>query len=140
MDNMILELVKYRLEKSKNDFEASKILLENGLFAQSLNRSYYSIFHAVRSILAFEQFDSKKHSGIIAYFNQNFVSTGIFDKTFSKILMGAEIIRNKIMFPAIMVYTCRNSIHTTHGVLWCRRYKTAVFPLRSSNFHFLHYR
>lgn len=95
MDNMIFELAKYRLEKSKNDFEASKILLENGLFAQALNRSYYSIFHAVRAILAFEQFDSKKHSGIIAYFNQNFVSTGIFDKTYSKILMGAELIRNK---------------------------------------------
>ena len=95
MDNMILELAKYRLEKSKNDFEASKLLLENGLFAQALNRSYYSIFHAVRSILAFEQFDSKKHSGIIAYFNKNFVSTGLFDKTYSKILMGAEIIRNK---------------------------------------------
>ncbi len=95
MDNMILELAKYRLEKAKDDFEASKILLENGLFSQSLNRSYYSIFHAVRSILAFEQFDSKKHSGIIAYFNQNFVSKGIFDKTYSKILMGAELIRNK---------------------------------------------
>lgn len=71
MDNMIFELVKYRLDKAKNDFEASKILLENGLFSQALNRSYYSIFHAVRSVLAFEQFDSKKHSGIIAYFNQN---------------------------------------------------------------------
>lgn len=95
MDNMILELAKYRLEKAKDDFEASKILLENGLLSQSLNRSYYSIFHAVRSILAFEQFDSKKHSGIIAYFNQNFVNKGIFDKTYSKILMGAELIRNK---------------------------------------------
>ena len=95
MDNMIFNLAKYRLEKAQSDFEASKILLESGLFAQALNRSYYSIFHAVRSILAFEQFDSKKHSGIIAYFNHNFVSTGIFDKTYSKILMGAEIIRNK---------------------------------------------
>lgn len=95
MDNMILELAKYRLQKAKDDFEASKILLENGLFSQSLNRSYYSIFHAVRSILAFEQFDSKKHSGIIAYFNHNFVSKGIFDKTYSRILMGAELIRNK---------------------------------------------
>lgn len=106
MDNMIFELVKYRVEKSKNDFEASKILSENGLFAQSLNRSYYSIFHAVRSILAFEQFDSKKHSGIIAYFNQNFVSTGIFDKSYSKILMGAEIIRNKSDYNDFNLFYC----------------------------------
>ena len=95
MDNMILDLVKYRIRKGKNDLEASKIMLENNLYAQSLNRSYYSIFHAVRAILAFEQFDSKKHSGIIAYFNHNFVGTGVFDKEYSKILMGAEKIRNK---------------------------------------------
>lgn len=95
MDSMIVELAKYRIEKSKNDLEASKIMLENNLFSQSLNRSYYSIFHAVRSLLAFDQFDSKKHSGIIAYFNQNFINKGIFDKELSKILMGAERIRNK---------------------------------------------
>ena len=70
-------------------------MIENGMYSQSLNRSYYSIFHAVRAVLAFEQFDSKKHSGIIAYFNQNFVSKGIFDRKYSKILMSAEMIRNK---------------------------------------------
>lgn len=95
MDKMLVELAKYRLEKAVNDFEAAKILMENGMFSQALNRSYYSIFHAVRAVLAFEQFDTKKHSGIIAYFNQNFVSNGVFDKNYSKILMGAEIIRNK---------------------------------------------
>lgn len=95
MDNMIIDLAKYRMGKAKNDLEASKILLENKLFAQSPNRSYYLIFHAVRSVLAFEKFDSKKHSGVIAYFNHNFVNEKIFDKEYSKILMGAEKIRNK---------------------------------------------
>lgn len=28
MDNMILQLAKYRLEKSKDDFQAAKVLLE----------------------------------------------------------------------------------------------------------------
>jgi uncharacterized protein (UPF0332 family) len=95
MDNVIVDLAKYRIEKAHNDLQASKIMLESKLYAQSLNRSYYSIFHVVRAILAFDQFDSKKHSGIIAYFNHNFISTGIFDKEYSKILMGAEKIRNK---------------------------------------------
>lgn len=95
MDDMFIDLARYRMEKAKSDLEASKLMLENNLFAQSLNRSYYSIFHAVRSVLAFEKFDSKKHSGIIAYFNRNFISKKIFDKEYSKILMGAEKIRNK---------------------------------------------
>ena len=90
-----MDLAMYRIEKSKNDFEASKIMLVNKLYSQSLNRSYYSIFHAVRAILAFDQFDSKKHSGIIAYFNQNFIVTNKFEKQFAKIIMGAEKIRNK---------------------------------------------
>ena len=95
MDNMIMDLAMYRIEKSKNDFEATQIMLVNKLYSQSLNWSYYSIFHAVRAILAFEQFDSKKHSGIIAYFNRNFIASNKFDKQFAKILMGAEKIRNK---------------------------------------------
>ncbi|HHV75427.1 MAG TPA: HEPN domain-containing protein [Thermoanaerobacterium sp.] len=95
MDDFIKELALYRIEKAKMDLEASKILFDNGLYSQSLNRSYYSIFHAVRAVLAFEQFDSKKHSGIIAYFNRHFINTGIFDRKYSKILIGAERIRNK---------------------------------------------
>lgn len=70
-------------------------MLENKLYAQSLNRSYYSIFHGVRAVLAFDKFDSGKHSGIIAYFNKNYVSSGKFSKEYSRILMGAEKIRTK---------------------------------------------
>jgi len=51
MDNAIIELSKYRIEKDKNDLDASTIMLGNNLFAQYLNRSYYSIFHAVRASL-----------------------------------------------------------------------------------------
>ena len=32
------------------------------------NRAYYSIFHAIRSVLALDGFDSKKHSGVISEF------------------------------------------------------------------------
>ncbi len=90
MDNFIKELAKYRIEKAKDDLEASKLLLNNNLYSQFLNRSYYSIFHAVRAVLAFDQFDSKKHSGVIGYFNQHFINRGIFNKKYSKILVSAE--------------------------------------------------
>lgn len=93
-DNMY-QLSKYRIEKAKKDLEAAKILFESSLFAQSLNRSYYAIFHSVRAIFVYEKFDSQKHSGIISYFNKNYVNANIFDKQYSKILMSAEKIRNK---------------------------------------------
>lgn len=91
----IIDLSRYRLEKSKIDLLAAEILYKEGLFDQSLNRSYYAIFHSVRSLLALDQFDSRKHSGIIAYFNRNYVASGKLDKIYSKILMGAERLRNK---------------------------------------------
>lgn len=95
MQPEIIDLSRYRMEKAKADMTASEILLNEGLFDQSLNRSYYAIFHSVRSLLALDQFDSRKHSGIIAYFNRNYVSPGTLDMEYSKIIMGAERMRNK---------------------------------------------
>lgn len=43
-------LSKHRLQRAKDDFESSKLLFENNKLAQSINRSYYSIFHATRDI------------------------------------------------------------------------------------------
>jgi uncharacterized protein (UPF0332 family) len=61
---------------------------------QAVGRAYYSIFHAMRSVLVLDEFDSKKHSGIIAYFNQNYVKPGIFDKKYGRIVKEAELLRN----------------------------------------------
>ena len=49
----------------------------------------------MRAITALEGFDSSKHSGVIAYFNQNFVKTGIFAKETSKIIKNASIMREQ---------------------------------------------
>ena len=76
MDERIIDLSNYRMEKAKDDLETSEILFKNNKFSQSINRSYYAVFHSVRSLLALQKFDSQKHSGIIAYFIKNFVKTG----------------------------------------------------------------
>lgn len=88
-------LSKYRLEKAKEDLKSSKINLENSLIKASINRSYYSMFHAIRAINALNEFDSKKHSGVIAYFNQNFIHTGIFEKNIYTLISAAYRIREK---------------------------------------------
>lgn len=88
------ELSKYRLEKSKEDMKSAKVLLDCDMLKQSINRSYYAIFHATRALLALDKFDSKKHSGIISFFNRNYAATGRIEKEYSKILMEAQNIRN----------------------------------------------
>ena len=93
MDNTIITLSKYRLEKSKKDLEVAIANFDNNFYSQSLNRSYYSIFHAVRALLAFDKFDTKKHTGIISFFQLNYVKTNKFDPLYSKILINAEKVR-----------------------------------------------
>ncbi len=75
MKNRII-LSKYRFEKAKEDLLSAKINLDNGLIKASINRSYYAIYHSIRSVNALDGFDSKKHSGVIAYFNQHYIHTG----------------------------------------------------------------
>jgi len=93
MSSYIEDLSSYRLSKVKDDLAAAELLRSNKLFAQSLNRSYYAIFHAVRSLLAYDEFDSKKHSSIISYFNRNYVKEGKIEKKYSKMLIDAKEIR-----------------------------------------------
>jgi len=87
-------LSKYRLRRAEEDLKSSKLLFQNNLYKQAVNRSYYAIFHATRAVLALDRFDSKKHSGIIAYFNQHYIASGKIGKEYSKILMSAQKIRN----------------------------------------------
>lgn len=44
-------------------------------------------------MLAFDKFDSKKHSGIISYFIQHYVKTEKIEQEYGQILMSAEKIR-----------------------------------------------
>lgn len=89
------DLAKYRLKRAEEDLKGAEVLLDNNLYKQSINRSYYAIFHATRALLALDKFDYKKHSGVIAYFNKNYVANGKIEKEYSKILMRAHKLRNK---------------------------------------------
>ena len=40
-------LAKYRYQRALEDLAAAKEMLSGGMYKPSLNRSYYSIFHAV---------------------------------------------------------------------------------------------
>lgn len=67
-ENKKVDLARYRFEKATEDCHASGELLKLNLYKQSMNRSYYAIFHAVRSLLALDGVDFKKHSQVIGYF------------------------------------------------------------------------
>lgn len=67
MEGSVKELSHYRFSCAKENLEASKVLIQAGQFKSSINRSYYAVFHGLRSVTALDQFNSSKHSGVIAY-------------------------------------------------------------------------
>lgn len=93
MDKSRLELAKYRLEKAFDCLEVSQLSMDNGYYADSANRSYYAIFHAARSVMALDAQDRRKHSGVMAYFRENYIKTNILDRKLSDIIQDAFQIR-----------------------------------------------
>ena len=88
------DLIKYRMSSAKEKLTSAKLLLEAGMYRDSIGRSYYAIFSAIRAVLAVRQVDFSKHAGVIAYFQKEFIKTDIFDKKYSKYLQQAFQIRN----------------------------------------------
>ena len=95
MESSLEELSRYRFEASKEALADAKIMFDNNRYKNALNRAYYAIFHAIRAMNALKGFDSSKHSGVIAFFNQAFVKEGIFPKELSKIIRLASENREK---------------------------------------------
>lgn len=96
MHNQVkLDLAKYRITSSEQKLKASKLLLDAGMYKDSIGRSYYAIFSAMRAILAFDGEDFSKHSGVISYFQREYIKTAVFDKKYSKIIDKAFQIRNR---------------------------------------------
>ncbi len=87
------ELSKHRLEQAKEDLKASKVLYDAKLYKSANNRAYYSIFHSMKAVLVLEPIDFKRHKDVIAYFNKNYIHTGIFPKDMGRRISNASRIR-----------------------------------------------
>ena len=95
MAGSLTVLSAHRFGRAKEELQTAELLLCNANFRSSINRSYYAIFHAIRAVNALDGFDSSKHSGVIAHFNQEYVKTGVFEKETSKIIRNASELREQ---------------------------------------------
>jgi uncharacterized protein (UPF0332 family) len=83
---MSKDLSKWRIQKAQITLTDGEQLEHTGSYHSAINRYYYAAFHAVRALLATKEFDSAKHSGVISYFNKEFVKAGIISKASSRAL------------------------------------------------------
>jgi len=95
MDQKLKELSDCRLEKARLNLEIVGTLIQDGYYNFAINRAYYAAFDAMRAVNALDCFDSSKHSGVIAHFNQYYVKTGKFPVESSMIIRKASSLREK---------------------------------------------
>lgn len=95
MEGSLRELAGYRMDRAGEMLLAAEENLRIGQYKTSLNRSYYAIFHAMRAANIIKGFDSSKHSGVIAFFNKEYIKNGIMEKNMSVIIKNSSFLREK---------------------------------------------
>lgn len=68
---------------------------ENGLLKDSINRSYYACFYAIKAVLALEEIDFKRHKDAIGYFNKSYVATEKFPRELGRKIGMLKQLREK---------------------------------------------
>lgn len=123
MDNSDIQaLSNYRLEQAKENLEEAEALFNIKKYKGASNRAYYSIFHALKAVLALKQIDFKKHSSVIAYFNKEYFAKDIFPRELGKGISEARFFREKSDYVDFYIITrgeCKNQIETAHKIIEC---------------------
>lgn len=84
---------KYRLERAKQDLSDAEFNYKNKRYLNANNRAYYSIFHAIKAVLALEKVDFKRHKDVLAHFNQYYIKTEKFPKMIGRKISQASKVR-----------------------------------------------
>lgn len=97
-------LIDYRLEQAKETIAVSKFLIDSNELAVAVNRIYYGMYYAVTALAIKFQFETSKHFQLIGWFNKEFVSTGVLDASYGKILRNAFQNRTKGDYDAFIIF------------------------------------
>ncbi len=91
-----MSLAGHRLDQAEQSMEEARYLMEGGMSLRSVvNRIYYGMFYAVLALLIYEPYSSSKHTGVLSYFNRNFVKSGIFPESLGRHLNKAFELRQR---------------------------------------------
>ena len=96
-------LVKYRLERANESIKAAQLLFENALLIPAMNRIYYSMFYSVQALLVLDEKAFSKHGQVKAYFNKEFIKSGIFPKEFGKLFNAVFEYRQKFDYVDLLM-------------------------------------
>lgn len=79
-----IEFSRYRLEKAKRLFQDALNLFNSGSYESSINRSYYAVLTASRSLLILRGIDPETHEGVKTMLSKEFIRTDLLPKEFGE--------------------------------------------------------
>ena len=95
MDDRQKNLSNYRIAEAEDSLKVAAHCLKEGLYKDSINRSYYAAFYAVKAILALSTVDFKRHKDVMGYFNKEYVAKEIFPREIGRKLGTLQRVREK---------------------------------------------
>ena len=95
MDERQKNLSIYRIAEAEDSLKVAAHCLKEGLYKDSINRSYYAAFYAVKAILALSTVDFKRHKDVMGYFNKEYVAKEIFPREIGRKLGTLQRVREK---------------------------------------------
>jgi len=106
----LINLSKARLLHAEDCLREANLLLDGNEYKGTANRAYYAAFHSLRAILILDDFDSKKHSGIIAKFRENYLKTEIFNKEISEYISSLFRVRTASDYDDFFIVSKEDSV------------------------------
>ena len=83
------------LSLADEKLQTARILINAGLYDDTISRAYYGMFYAAKAALVPVGVAVKSHAGALSQFAERFVATGRCDKRYSKMLSRARRERNR---------------------------------------------
>jgi len=76
-----INIIKYRLEQSKNVIDEIPFQIEKRYYVTAVNRIYYGMFYAVTALALLYKYETSKHLQLIGWFNKCFIKENLIELT-----------------------------------------------------------
>jgi len=137
MSDPVKDLVDYRLSQARETLQEAEGLFHLSLWRGTINRSYYAMFYAVLALAVLRQQVTSKHSAVMAFFDREFVRSGIFPKELSQTFHRAFESRQNNDYGEVFMVSDEEAKQAVRDaqtfVIAVENYIKSIFPPSSSN-------
>lgn len=88
-------IVDREIEKAFANYQQAIIMREHEQWDAAANRLYYSVFHAINSLLVHDKHEVRTHHGLGMLFRQTYIKTGILQEEHSDTFTLLQTMREK---------------------------------------------